>query len=41
VFARVVAQVAGMKGIRTYGIEFLEENDRVKNFWGITFPSNA
>ena len=39
--ARVVAQVAGMKGVRTYGIEFLEENDRVKNFWGITFPSNA
>jgi hypothetical protein len=40
-FARVVAQVAGMKGVRTYGIEFLEENDKVKNFWGITFPSNA
>ncbi len=40
-FARVDAQLAGMKGIRTYGIEFLEENHRVKNFWGITFPSNA
>ena len=40
-FARVVAHVAGMKGLRTYGIEFLEDNDRVNNFWGITFPSNA
>jgi hypothetical protein len=40
-FARVVAHIAGMKGVRTYGIEFLEENDRVNNFWGITFPSNA
>ena len=39
--ARVVAQVAGLKGVRTYEIEFLEENHRVKNFWGITFPSNA
>jgi len=40
-FARVVVHVAGMKGVRTYGIEFLEENDRMKNFWGITFPSSA
>jgi hypothetical protein len=36
-FARVVAHVAGMKGVRTYGIEFLEENDRMKNFWGSPF----
>lgn len=35
---RVVAQVAAVQGIRTYGIEFVE-HDETKNFWGITFPS--
>jgi hypothetical protein len=39
--ARVVAQVAALEGIRTYGIEFLEDSDKMKNFWGITFPSNV
>jgi hypothetical protein len=23
----------------TYGIEFIEEDNRAKDFWGITFPS--
>ena len=36
--ARVVAQVKALHGIRTYGIEFLEKNDRLLAFWGITFP---
>jgi hypothetical protein len=36
--ARVVREVRVVEGVRTYGIEFLEQNDRVKNFWGITFP---
>ena len=37
---RVVAQVSAVQGINTYGIEFLED-DKVKNFWGISFPSSA
>ena len=26
-------------GVPTYAIEFAEQDDRVKTFWGITFPS--
>ena len=37
--ARVVAQVSASQGVYTYGVEFLQED--VKNFWGITFPSQA
>jgi hypothetical protein len=37
--ARVVAQVKAVQGIRTYGIEFLEQSERLTNFWGIRFPS--
>lgn len=36
--ARVVAQVNAVDGVRTYGIEFVEQ-DVVKAFWGITFPT--
>lgn len=39
--ARVVAQVSVAEGIRTYGIEFLEDGEKVRNFWGITFPTTA
>jgi hypothetical protein len=39
VSARVVAQVAGLQGVPTYAIEFAEQDDSVKTFWGITFPS--
>jgi hypothetical protein len=38
--ARVVVQVSAVQGIHTYGIEFLED-DAVKDFWGINFPSPA
>ena len=40
VSARVVAQLAGLPGVPTYAIEFAEQDDddRVKAFWGITFP---
>jgi hypothetical protein len=41
VSARVVAQLAALQGVRTYAIEFAEPDDRVKTFWGITFPSVA
>jgi hypothetical protein len=39
VSARVVAQLAALEGVPTYAIEFAEQDDGVKTFWGITFPS--
>jgi len=39
--ARIVAQVSAAQGVRTYGIEFVEQDIRATGFWGITFPSNA
>jgi hypothetical protein len=39
VCARVAAQLSPLQGVPTYGIEFIEADDRAKNFWGITFPS--
>ncbi len=39
-WARVVAQVSAVQGVYTYGVEFLQD-DAVKDFWGITFPSQA
>jgi hypothetical protein len=39
VSARVVAQLAARQGVPTYAIEFAEQDDTVKTFWGITFPS--
>jgi hypothetical protein len=39
VHARVIAQLTALAGVSTYGIEFIEEDDAAKNFWGITFPS--
>src|SRR5262249_5607916 len=37
--ARVVTQVSAVGGVHTYGIEFVEQNERSKSFWGIMFPS--
>lgn len=37
--ARVVNQVRAIGGLRTFGIEFLDPDDRAKQFWGICFPS--
>jgi hypothetical protein len=37
--ARVVAQVNTIEGLRTYGIEFLDNTEKLKSFWGITFPN--
>jgi hypothetical protein len=39
VSARVVAQLVALQGVPTYAIEFAEQDDRIKTFWGITFPS--
>ena len=36
--ARVVAQLAALQGVLTYGIEFVDQDERAKNFWGISFP---
>ncbi len=37
--ARVVSQISAVEGLRTYGVEFVEHDERAKNFWGISFPS--
>lgn len=39
VSARVVSLISAVEGLCTYGIEFLEQDERAKNFWGISFPS--
>ena len=39
--ARIVAQLVALQGIATYAIEFVEQDDAAKGFWGISFPSNA
>lgn len=39
VAARVVAQLATLHGVPTYAIEFVDQDDKAKNFWGISFPS--
>jgi hypothetical protein len=39
--ARVVAQLAALQGVLTYGIEFVEQDEAAKNFWGISFPVTA
>ena len=39
--ARVVTQVSAAQGKHIYGIEFVEDSDRSRSFWGINFPANA
>lgn len=39
--ARIVAQLAAPQGVPTYAIEFVDQDEKAKNFWGITFPSTA
>jgi hypothetical protein len=41
VSARIVAQLMALQGITTYAIEFVDQDDAAKNFWGISFPSNS
>jgi hypothetical protein len=40
VSARIVAQLMALQGVTTYAIEFVDQDDAAKNFWGISFPSN-
>jgi hypothetical protein len=40
--ARVVAQVSAIEACRTYGIEFVDDDQKkVETFWGIAFPPKA
>jgi hypothetical protein len=39
--ARIVAQIMALQGISTYAIEFVDQDEAAKNFWGISFPSSA
>jgi D-alanyl-D-alanine carboxypeptidase len=41
VSARVVSVLTATKGNSTYGIEFVDHDERAHTFWGITFPPNA
>jgi hypothetical protein len=41
VSARVVAHLSAQQEGSTYGIEFVDQDERGKDFWGISFPSNA
>jgi hypothetical protein len=39
--ARVVSLLTANQGVSTYGIEFVEQDEKARNFWGISFPSNS
>jgi hypothetical protein len=39
--ARIVAQIMALQGISTYAIEFVDQDEAAKNFWGISFPSST
>ena len=41
VSARIVSQLTATQGASTYGIEFVEQQEKTGNFWGISFPSNV
>jgi hypothetical protein len=30
-----------LQGVATYAIEFVDQDEAAKDFWGISFPSNA
>jgi len=37
--ARVVTHISAVEGLCTYGIEFVDKDDRATQFWGISFPT--
>jgi hypothetical protein len=39
VSARIVMQISAVGEVRTYGVEFVEQDERARQFWGITFPT--
>jgi PilZ domain len=40
VTARVVSHLKEVEGLRTYGVEFVEHDEKSTGFWGISFPTN-
>lgn len=38
--ALIVAHLSFVDGVRSYGIEFLEQDERSMGFWGIAFPTD-
>jgi hypothetical protein len=40
VTARIVSQIAAMQGVSTYGVEFVDVDEKALQFWGISFPKN-
>ncbi|HTS07499.1 MAG TPA: PilZ domain-containing protein [Candidatus Eisenbacteria bacterium] len=41
VSARIVSVIAAKQGISTYGVEFVEKDEKSTQFWGISFPTNS
>ena|SRR5579871_5499289 len=41
VSARIVSVIAAVQGLSTYGVEFVDKDENSKQFWGISFPTNA
>lgn len=41
VSARIVSVIAVVQGLSTYGVEFVEHDEKALQFWGISFPKNA
>jgi len=41
VSARIVSVIAAVQGTSTYGVEFVDQGDDSKQFWGISFPTNS
>jgi hypothetical protein len=40
-FLPAFAQLGALQGVPTFAIEFVEQNNKAKDFWGITLPSNT
>ena len=38
VSARVVSQLVARDGVPTYALEFVEQDEKANDFWGIAFP---
>lgn len=41
VSAKIVSVISAVQGVSTYGVEFVDKDDNTKQFWGISFPTNA
>lgn len=39
--ARVVSVLSATQEGSSYGMEFVDKDEKATNFWGISFPSNA